>query len=89
MPRLQRTYLAPTAVSRNLTFPNGAPQQIQDKWRFLTINKESAQNVGDGEGIVTVSNRVKNRFPEMVAELGHLLGMAGGKKPSSSENAKM
>jgi len=31
-----------------------------------------------------VSNRVKNRFPEMVAELGHLLGMAGGKKPSSS-----
>jgi hypothetical protein len=84
MPRLQRTYLAPTAVLRNLTFPNGAPQQIQGKWRFLTINKESAQNVGDGEDIVTMNNRVRNRFLEAVAELGHLLVMAGGEKPSSS-----
>jgi hypothetical protein len=60
------------------------PRKFKVNGGFLTINKESAQNVGDGEDIVTVSNWVKNRFLEVVAELGHLLGMAGGKKPSSS-----
>ena len=33
---------------------------------------------------MTVGYRIKNRFLEVVAELDHLLGMAGGAKPSSS-----
>jgi len=52
--------------------------------QFAVIEKESAQDFGDGEDILAVRNRVKNRFLEVVAELDHLLGMAGGTKPSSS-----
>jgi hypothetical protein len=52
--------------------------------KFAVIEKESSQDFGDGEDILPVGYRIKNRFLEMVAELDQLLGMAGGAKPSSS-----
>ena len=40
------------------------------------IEKESAQDYGDGEDILAVRNRVKNRFLEVVPELDHFFVMA-------------
>ena len=47
------------------------------------IGKESAQDFGDGENIVTVGNRVKNRFLEVMTKLDHFLIMARWAEPSA------
>ncbi len=52
--------------------------------QFPVVEKESAQDFGNGKNVLTMGNWIKNRFLEVMAELDHLLGMAGGTKPSSS-----
>ncbi|MDA3832798.1 MAG: hypothetical protein PF495_05320 [Spirochaetales bacterium] len=43
---------------------------------FAVIEKESAQDFGDGENILAVRNSVKNRFLDVVAKLDHFLVVA-------------
>jgi len=44
--------------------------------QFAVVEKKSAQDFGDREDILTVGNRIDNRFLEVVAELDHFLVMA-------------
>lgn len=52
--------------------------------QFAVIEKESAQDSGDGEDILAVGNGIENRFLEVMAELDHFLVVAGGTEPATS-----
>jgi hypothetical protein len=44
--------------------------------QFAVIEKESAQDFGDGENIFTVGNRIENRLLEVMADLNYFLVVA-------------
>lgn len=51
--------------------------------QFAVIEKESAQAFGDGEDILTVGNRIENRFLEVMTELNYLLVVATWAEPAA------
>jgi len=48
------------------------------------VEKESAQDFGNGKNVLTMSHWIKNRFLEVVAELDHLLVVAAWTEPPTS-----
>ncbi len=46
--------------------------------QFPVVEKESAQDFGNGKNVLTMGDWIKNRFLEVVSELDHFLVVAGG-----------